>query len=368
MWELYWECGDIFQIGEEVSVIEFKKNKRRGSMKKKLVLLLGIVAAVLAIIIGLSAYNAGKDRTTVNRGQSAETSAESETGGDGLSAEREVDENGVRIISQEADFVQTQILGNGVELALKEDIQENFILRVPATYQNQSVVSFEEITGNPYVIEIDLADGVYCEEISDCENLQKLHYGKIGAETLSENEDGSINLGNHPMYGTLMNCPALTEVTFSENDGYAQISIWLQLPALQKVELPNGILQMNLGFGDNSGITEMELPEQLRALSISFTNAPALGYVRCNDKLETISISFNNCPNLRYVVIPSKETEIDQSFEDCPNLTLVVEKDSAAEAYAKEQGIDYIYVEDFDPEVLETIEYETTEAVQEAAP
>lgn len=317
--------------------------ERQDGMKKKLVLLICIVVAVFVVIIGISSYNSKRKLLGTAEPQTVQKG--------------EANTDQVRVISEESDFISTgKIDGAGLILALKNDIQEPFILKVPATYQNEAVSSFEGITSSPYVLEIDIPDGVRCSEISDCANLQKLHYGYIGSDEIYEEDDGSVRIGAHPSYGTLMNCPELSEVTFSEDEAYVTLEAWIQLPALKIVKLPEKLLGMTACFMDGSGISRAELPESLLSIESCFLNAPSLTYVYCNEQLETISFSFVACRSLQYVVIPSKTTEINQSFAQCPGLTLVVEEGSLAEDYARENEIPFIYIDEFDSSVVETLQ------------
>ena len=97
-----------------------------------------------------------------------------------------------------------------------------------------------------------------------------------------------------------------------------------------QVEIPNGIrIIEKFSFSNCSNINSINLPESLVSID---------GY------------AFFDCHSLSSINLPESVTSIGEcAFHDCPNLTITVTKDSYAEGYCKENGLNYIYTGEEEP-------------------
>ncbi|MCR5744051.1 MAG: leucine-rich repeat domain-containing protein [Lachnospiraceae bacterium] len=258
----------------------------------------------------------------------------------------------VVVIEEEKYFKIERTTEEGVILALKEPVYSAYKLIVPSSYDGKNVVEFSVIENDSYIQEIVLADGVAISSVSDCENLKKITMGAIGTSQYYVDSEGQLDIDSVGMYGLIANLNNLEEIVFSSEEGYVYACCWLGLVSIKQISLPANTLRIDTFMLCSNELENLVLPEQLRWINLSFSSSPKMTYVVFNDALELIDTSFNNMISLQYAIIPSVGTQINNSFTQCPNLKLVVSRGSLAEIYAEENGIDYIYTDEFDEAVL----------------
>jgi hypothetical protein len=293
-----------------------------------------------------------------------------------------------------------------VELSLKAEPEEPYILRIPSMYQEKTVIAFADITDSEYVKEIVVSDGVACPPISGCTVLEKLEVGNIDPDALTEiyDELGRESENDYSFIIDAEMCPLLTTVDFHEHADYDWI-YFLGCP-VQEMEVPNSVkwlasvyngdtemdgyeestlksavvpekvtrivncfqscpnltevtiactsVEIEGSFENCAALKKLQLPSGVKSLASCFRNDAALQWVELSEGTVSVTASFSSCPELQWVFVPASVTEMnEQCFQDCPKVTLVVQPDSFGEQYAEEQGLPYVYEADFDRSQLE---------------
>lgn len=102
---------------------------------------------------------------------------------------------------------------------------------------------------------------------------------------------------------------------------------------------------------------DLKIPNQLDGYAVTAIGKNSFpfsfgraGFTRAEIPEGVVSIdrwAFADCQELVFMQLPKSVARISEDvFEDCPNLTLAVAKGSYAEAYAKENGIPFVFAED----------------------
>ncbi|MBQ2949315.1 MAG: leucine-rich repeat domain-containing protein [Clostridia bacterium] len=105
----------------------------------------------------------------------------------------------------------------------------------------------------------------------------------------------------------------------------------------------------NSVFSNCTSLTDVTLPQGLESVVTSmFYRCSSLETVVIPQSVQSIgSYAFKECTALTSVTIPQSVSKIGtDAFAGCPGLTLCVVEGSAAEQYAKDNGIAYIYPEE----------------------
>ncbi|MCR4578192.1 MAG: leucine-rich repeat domain-containing protein [Clostridiales bacterium] len=121
---------------------------------------------------------------------------------------------------------------------------------------------------------------------------------------------------------------------------------------LAKVTLPEGLTDIGPGAFSGSGLKSVSLPEGIEVIGDeAFSDCYSLTSVTIPDSVTSIGDNaFAECWRLNSLTIPEGVTFIgEQAFYNCGEwLTLTVEKDSYAEKYCKENGLNYQYTDALD--------------------
>ena len=128
------------------------------------------------------------------------------------------------------------------------------------------------------------------------------------------------------------------------------------------IVLPKGLQEIQtLAFYNCSNLEEITIPENVKKIGDSaFISCKKLSKVQLNEKLQTIDeFAFYNCTALTLVEVGKNVTEIGQyalgytrgeeDYALVDNFTILCKQDSAAEEYAKNNGISVKYLADVSP-------------------
>ncbi len=127
--------------------------------------------------------------------------------------------------------------------------------------------------------------------------------------------------------GAFCECPYLESVNIPEGISLIEDDVFSECASLMEVHLPASVKSIgeNAFFGCSS-LTRIVLPAQLTAI---------------HDK------AFEYCEALERIVIPESVKSIGEwVFDECPELTIVGRPGSAAEAYANENEIPFLALEE----------------------
>ena len=176
--------------------------------------------------------------------------------------------------------------------------------------------------------------------------------GAISMLTAYRGEDAAVSVPE-----TLGGCP----VTIIGEDAFKANA------ALTTVDLPNGVTEIgDFAFWGCTALSAVTLPESLVTIGdAAFMNCFSLAKIRLPAALERIGVSafsttalssviipekvdvlaaevFGDCPALVSVVLPATVTEIDEdAFYGSKKVTITCAAGSAAETFAKENGVPY---------------------------
>lgn len=172
-------------------------------------------------------------------------------------------------------------------------------------------------------------------------------------------------------------CKNLTEVQFSDSIEKIETYAFCACTALPRLAFPENLKTIGMGsFSGCSSLSEIVFPDNLRQISdYAFSGCPMLTTLRLPKNLKVVEMAaFLNCTGLRSIFLPEgTEVICNDAFDGCTALigvyipssvtkiavhafnrktmtkTLVIygEKDSAAQAYAKEAGFRFVPVDCF---------------------
>ena len=121
--------------------------------------------------------------------------------------------------------------------------------------------------------------------------------------------------------------------------------------SLKRLTLPRSLPRIaEQNFANCINLERISFPDTLKEIGDGcFSGCKALERIALPEGMETIgSLAFSDCTNLTSVRIPATVSAIgERAFEDCVNLTIFTEKDSAADVYAKANGIKVSYANAF---------------------
>ena len=96
-------------------------------------------------------------------------------------------------------------------------------------------------------------------------------------------------------------------------------------------------------FADMTKLTGIRLPKSLKTINGEAFRGGVFRYAKAGDALRTVgAYAFAECPNLSYVYLPSAVETIDaHAFADSTGVTIIGERGSAAETFARANGIPF---------------------------
>ena len=121
--------------------------------------------------------------------------------------------------------------------------------------------------------------------------------------------------------------------------------------SLKEVTIKNGVTSISDGLFDGcTSLKSVTIPSSVKSIGMwAFQSCSSLTSVSIPDGVKNIGDSaFNGCTNLKSVTIPKSVTRISEDAFD-KNITIRCNKGSAAEKYAKANGIKYILIDTIVP-------------------
>lgn len=162
--------------------------------------------------------------------------------------------------------------------------------------------------------------------------------------------DSVVNMG----YGIFYKCTSLQNVTLSSRAQEVSIKMFEGCTGLTEIEIPEGVTSiMSEAFSGCENLNSVSIPESVTSIGDGYY------FVGWDSYIYNYGAVFSGCTSLSYLTLPDSVTEIDvnkknpssssaSSFEE--TTILRVKEGSAAEQYAIENGISYIYY--FDEKAL----------------
>ena len=160
--------------------------------------------------------------------------------------------------------------------------------------------------------------------------------------------DGLTSIGEAAFCG----CSSLTDFTLPDSltsiGGFA----FAICSSLTNLTLPDSMTSIGeAAFSGCSSLTDFSLPDGITSIGkAAFSGCSSLTSIALPDGITSIGeAAFTRCSSLTDLTLPDGITSIGKdAFAECPKLTLTVSRDSCALAYAKENGIPYIYPDSMD--------------------
>lgn len=225
----------------------------------------------------------------------------------------------------------------GIDLMLKENdagekyinqIEEEFVLQIPSTYEGSKVIYACGITNNEYVKEIIYEDGVLeTGLISGCPNLQEIKLPST-LEAL----------------GGLLNCDSIKGLDFSGCTSLHYIGNIEGCDSLTELDVP-GSCEILGGVITNASLTRIVLNSGVKYIRSCGSSSPALEEVVLPDTLLYISgMSFSWSENLKELDVPDSVVFISEpSFCGIEQCKITLGKGTVMEETAKSRGLSYEY-------------------------
>ncbi len=233
-----------------------------------------------------------------------------------------------------------EYLGADTELIIPDSLG---ITRVNyrALYQNETI---RRVVIPEGVTSLGQDAFAYCtalEEVVLPESLEEIGSAFSWCKALKKIDlpEGLTEIGDSAFYGSgltgEMTLPSALEEIGNNAFGYCE--------GLTKVVLPEGIEYIGRGaFFSCGALTSVNLPSTLWHIGMeAFRHCTSLTEVTVAMGVDSFMESvFEDCTALREIYLPISVTEFDEDvFANCPNLTLIVEAGSAAETYARKNGL-----------------------------
>ncbi len=163
--------------------------------------------------------------------------------------------------------------------------------------------------------------------------------------------DSVTSIGQYAFY----KCSGLTSVTFSKKLTSIGRDAFEGCTGLRSVTIPDSVTTIEeSAFQECSGIKELTLSKNLSKISYdTFYKCTGLTSVKLPESVTTIEGeyggAFGKCTGLTKILIPDNVASIgDGAFQGCEKLTIYGNKGSTAQTYAKEKGIPFNYISNWD--------------------
>ena len=155
--------------------------------------------------------------------------------------------------------------------------------------------------------------------------------------------DGVTSIGNAAFY----QCESLTSVSLPSSMTEIGEAVFRQCPNLKTIEIPDGVPSIKSGaFMWCTSLESVTMTDSVTSIGVgAFNTCTNLSTVTIsNNLIEIEEAAFIDCKNLTSLTIPDSVTKIgDRAFKGCTRLTVTVSRDSYAEKYCKENGINIAY-------------------------
>jgi len=265
-------------------------------MKKKL-----NVKMIIPVLMAVSILGCSKKEVPVNE-------TENETGMEQvikITEERYTEASADETSESLEDYYYREENG---EIIIESYMGNSPKVAVPAEIDGFPVTTIQyEAFRQGTLVEVELPDGIKTiqkDAFMFCKELEKVVLGSA-VETIEEK--------------AFAYCIKLNSINLPESIRNIERSVFSGCHELKDITLPVGITEIPGGVFFEAGINEIEIPDGVTALG-----AQSLAY----------------CNNLKEVMIPSSVTEIEfDTFEGSKSVTIITPGGSAAEAFAKENGI-----------------------------
>lgn len=153
--------------------------------------------------------------------------------------------------------------------------------------------------------------------------------------------DGVITIGKYCFYM----CKSLKNITIPGSVTKIGIYAFRGCKSLASVTIPEGITKIDDNvFLECRSLKSVTIPRSVTKIgSYAFSECRSLVSVTIPEGVTEIGYSaFCGCKSLASVTVPEGVTEIDkEAFSNCPNLTIHAPAGSAAEQYARDNGIKF---------------------------
>ena len=211
-------------------------------------------------------------------------------------------------------------------------------LTLPSTLEKIDWGAFSDCTNLKNIDSLNNVKTIEGSAFDGCSSLETL-------EILSDSV--SINAGAFAHCSTLKTVK-ITGCTMLEDSAFEDCS------SLENIDISGDLTTINEGtFSGCTSLKEIVLPSGITSIEAHcFSFCALLENIVIPDSVTTIiSSAFMNCPNLRSITIPASVTSISpEAFSENTYLkTIRGTKGSAAEAFAKEQGITFIDINTQEP-------------------
>jgi len=211
-------------------------------------------------------------------------------------------------------------------------------LSLPTSLKKIDWCAFMDCTNLQNIDSLNYVEAIEGSAFEGCSSLESI-------EIISDSV--SINVA------AFAHCSALKTVkitgcTMLEDSAFENCS------SLENIDISGDLTTINEGtFSDCTSLKEIVLPSGITSIEVyCFSFCALLENIVIPDSVTTIiSSAFMNCPNLRSITIPASVTSISpEAFSGNTYLkTIRGTKGSAAEAFAKEQGITFIDINTQEP-------------------
>lgn len=219
--------------------------------------------------------------------------------------EYDIDDEKIAELGTPSDLVVMTEKQNGYYLSYEKGmINEPYTLILPDEYEGEKIRQVTGIFDDQYIVSVSGAR--YCTrlDISDCEMLSK------------------VELGDELKVFSCFQTPVIEEFN------------------LEKLNKPSILYYL---LDECATIKKAIIPETVKYMQYVLNYCEELNEIKLDDGLLAINYCFNSCNSLKEVYIPDSVVIIINSFKDCPDLCLSVAKGSAAEKYAIENELKYVY-------------------------
>ncbi|MBO4866362.1 MAG: leucine-rich repeat protein [Ruminococcus sp.] len=202
------------------------------------------------------------------------------------------------------------------------------------------------------------ANCVNLESVTLSKNLKYMHIAFAGCSKINSIviPDGTKSIVEYAFVGL----DNLETIDIPDSVEYIGEFAFLSCTNLKSITLPEGLKQIDIGaFMLCESLESIVIPDSVESIDdVAFNSCKSLENVVIPDSVKTIGgYAFSECHNLKSVTIPASVTEIgenvfseydthDDSYKPLKNVTINCYTNSAAEKYAKANGLNYKLIDE----------------------